>query len=666
MKNLFSTFLALVFINLAGLAQSFEWVGNMGGSFYPVQSEGGLAVDAFGNSFITGHFAFGSVDIDPGPEEQLLTPIIGDAYVAKVGVDGNLVWAAQIMSNYLVWGVDVAATPEGGVVAVGHFIGTVDFFPGAGTHFVTAAGDVDIFVLKLSASGQFQWVRTFSTESDFSQPRCHSVTVDGVGNIAVSGRYNGSMDVQTVSGNVNLSSINNEYDYFLMHLAANGQVNWVKSIGSEQWEGGDTNARSDVAMAVDGSVFMIGELRGTINFNPTGPGGVVSASSDISIFIVRFNADGSLNWVKKIGGEETAGFTEMPTMGSVAVGPENKVYFASRLTGEAILSNEVTVGVPFFYKSFVAQFDFDGNAQWGRTSGADISGIATDAAGFLYCTGYTGNGENMDIGFSNTIASVSGNYAMPYLMRFEENGDFDNLLVYDAVNPNNAQFGFGVATGGGSIYTSGQLNTQTVFSASAPNGIGTPNNINSQTETYLVRHTSGIPGCVAASMPNIIYDGNPVVCVGQSITLNVSGSLNGNAVWNWTSGADCTGGFLGNESGITLTPTQTGTYSVNGILNGCEPGPCASLEVVVELCTDINAVEKADITMFYLHELSLLRINVSEVAWLSVYDMAGRQTLNTVRVHQYAEVNLQHLPPGVYVAVLNNDLGEKVVQRFVR
>jgi hypothetical protein len=664
MKLQFLSLCVFMALSVVNYAQTFEWAGHMGSSQEAVYSQGGLAADFNGNSFLTGHFS-GTVDIDPSAGEVLLTATNIDAFVSKVSPEGNLLWAAKIGGDLFTWGVDVATTPDGGVVTVGHFVGTVDFDPGAGVQNITATGDQDIFVLKISASGQFQWVKTYSTTSDFSQPYCHSVTVDPMGNIAVAGEYNGVMILSSESGTLALSSINGERDYFLMHLSSSGDWNWARSIGSDNFEGANGNARCDVAMGQDGSVFMIGELKGSVEFDSS-PGGTLEPDGDQDVFMARYNADGTLNWVQKIGAPEVAGWTEMPTMGSVAVGPDNKVYFASRVADEVNLSDNVAIGMLFSYTSFVAQYEIDGTVNWGRTITTDISGIAVDAAGFLYCTGYTGNNENMDYAFSNTTATVSGFFAMPYLIRFNSNGDFNSLIVYDAPSAITSQFGFGVAAGGGSVYTSGQLRNITNFNVGGSSGLLTPFIVTGQPETYLVRHSSAIPECASATLPELSADGNTTICFGESITISLSGNLNNNTLWNWTSGDDCFGTVVGNGTSVTLSPNQSGSYSVSGIGGGCQPGPCASIDVVVEVCTNISDLDDQSAYIVYSNDRNVLRVINKELVWLSVVDVSGRQVIAPKRVSNSAEVDLNHLPPGVYIAVLWNDSMEKKVLRFVR
>jgi hypothetical protein len=659
-------FILLITLNMNSFAQEFNWARNIGSANNPIRSEGGLSADNNGNVYITGSFS-GMADMDPGQGVTELSAINTDAFVSKVSPDGNLIWVGQLGGDLFSWGVDVALTPDGGVVVVGQFVGTVDFDPGIGVQNITASSDQEIFVLKLSASGLFQWVRTSSINSDFSQPYSHAVSVDPFGNIAVAGVFNGSMTFSSGSGTATITSINDERDYFLLNFALTGNLNWAKAIGSVQFDGLGPNARCDVASGNDGNVYMIGELKDVIQFDAPNPNAILDPEGNQKIFLACYNSGGVLSWVQKIGGTESAGYTELPTMGSIAMGADNKVYVASRLEGTYSLNDTVSIGSGFSNTSFVAQFNLDGTCNWARVIGTDISGIAADDQGNVFCTGYTGNNENMDIGFSNTIASVSSFYAMPYLLKFDSMGNLGFLFVYDASSPINAQYGYGVTVGGGSVYTSGTLRQTTNFNPTGGNGVVTPINLDGEEEIYLINYTTGVTECIPASQPEISINGSNIICVGESITLTLSGTLNESVFWNWSQSNICEGLPLGAGSTITLTPQSTQTFSVNGVGGACQPGPCSVIEIIVENCLNTGIAESSNFDIVYSRGNEILHLNkVNEPVQFVLLDVAGRIVISAQNFAHDTELNLSNLPSGVYIAVAEVINGNRKVVRFVK
>ncbi|MFN3876060.1 MAG: hypothetical protein ACK4L7_09140, partial [Flavobacteriales bacterium] len=466
-------------------AQTFEWAGQLGGASANTVHRGGLAADAEGNVFMTGHFT-GTTDVDPGPGITSFSATNTDAFVVKLDANGNLLWAAQLTGNFEAYGVDVAVAPDGSVIVVGQFIGTVDFDPGAGVQNVTATGVADLFILKLNSAGQFQWARTFHEDSDFPFIYAHAVSVSPAGTIAVAGEFAGTMPLSTSAGDI--TSLNNENDYFLLSLDAFGNVLWGRAIGSDQSEGGlGGNGRSDVDCGNDGSVHMIGMLKGTIVFDPNVPNGTLAPpGGNIDLFVARYNPDGSLNWAQGFGGPDDDGYNEQVHMGSVAVAPDGHVYFASNVSGVVQLAPGVNAGSGFSRKDFVARMTAAGNVLWARTMEADIQAIAVDAGNAVYCTGYAGNGSNMDIGQTNTTISYSSFYAMPYLSRFTSAGVLSFTGGFDAPAPNDQQTGYGVAAGGGKVYASGYFKAATDFDPSAGQAVVSPLS-NVGEDAYLVR-----------------------------------------------------------------------------------------------------------------------------------------------------------------------------------
>jgi hypothetical protein len=53
------------------------------------------------------------------------------------------------------WGVSIVVDRSGNIYTTGIFAGTGDFDPGPGSNNLTSAGNMDIFISKLDASGNF-------------------------------------------------------------------------------------------------------------------------------------------------------------------------------------------------------------------------------------------------------------------------------------------------------------------------------------------------------------------------------------------------------------------------------------------------------------------------------------------------------------------------------
>jgi hypothetical protein len=272
----------------------------------------------------------------------------------------------------------------------------------------------------------------------------------------------------------------------------------------------------------------------------------------------------------------------------------------------------------------------------------------------------------MDVGFTNQTLSYSGFYAMPFLARFTESGDLTFLGGFDAPSPGNAQTGYGMAAGGGSVHAAGIFLSETDFDPGPGQTFLTPFNMDGQGDAYLVRFSADIPDCTPAQPGSISADGGPVICEGDTVTFQVSGSLlNDNTDWVWMTGVDCDGELLGIGATLQVAPLVSSGYSVRGS-GGCRPGPCQSTNITVEVCTGIEGVPTGPTRLQYLAPGSILRVHAATPATLVLVDVLGRELLSQRMSGDMQDMSLHHLMPGMYIAILMQDRGEREVLRLVR
>src|SRR5262250_1710418 len=74
---------------------------------------------------------------------------------------------------------------SGSMIVVGTFYGTVNFGGGA----VTSGGRGDVFLVKYSSTGAYQWARTFGEPGVASDQFGNAVATDANGNIFITGYY---------------------------------------------------------------------------------------------------------------------------------------------------------------------------------------------------------------------------------------------------------------------------------------------------------------------------------------------------------------------------------------------------------------------------------------------------------------------------------------------
>lgn len=290
--NEISTGTGSLFIQKINAGGDLVWVktfnGTLGGAPY------GIALDTLGNVLSTGFF-FGATDFDPGPGNTTLTSNgSADIFVVKLDSNGNFSWAHSFGSPASDEGFSIATDLSGGIYVSGVYRDTVDFDPGSGNTLTNAVGQGDVFVLKLTASGNFGWVRTNGGPSAFGIG--WEIATDIFQNVYIAGTFSGSVDFDPGSSSNTISSAGAS-DIFFQKLDSAGGLDWVQTIGNTGTDGG-------FALAVDllGNSYVAGLFQGTVDFDP-GLGitnKIASGTSDV--FAMKLDINGNLVWVESVGG----------------------------------------------------------------------------------------------------------------------------------------------------------------------------------------------------------------------------------------------------------------------------------------------------------------------------------------------------------------------------
>ena len=182
-----------IFVAKLDSSGNWLWVKNAGGTY---ENEGrGIAVDASGNSYVTGWFEgssnFGST--------TLTSSGISDIFIAKLDSNGNWLWAKKAGGTDYDGGSGIAVDASGNSYVTGDFEGTATF----GATTLTSSGDSDIFIAKLDSSGNWLWAKKAGgTNYDFG----NGIAVDASGNSYVTGDFYGTATDGAAFGNITIYS----------------------------------------------------------------------------------------------------------------------------------------------------------------------------------------------------------------------------------------------------------------------------------------------------------------------------------------------------------------------------------------------------------------------------------------------------------------------------
>jgi len=269
----------------------FIWVKSIGGPFDDIANS--IELDNSGNVYCTGYF-YGTVDFDPNAGTLNLNSNGSyDAYIQKLDLNGNLVWAKSFGGSSVDASKDLTIDLNGDILLTGHFRNTVDFDMGVNVFNLSSNGNYDIFVLKLNLNGDFIWATsTGGSLADKGQ----SIATDNSGNVICTGFFYGTVDFNTGVGIENIIS-NGNADVFVQKLDISGNYLWTKTFGGT----GDDKGNSITADS-DGDIYTTGLFKNTIDLNPGADNNSFTSNGVDDIFIQKLSVAGNYIWAASFGG----------------------------------------------------------------------------------------------------------------------------------------------------------------------------------------------------------------------------------------------------------------------------------------------------------------------------------------------------------------------------
>jgi hypothetical protein len=284
-------------------------------------------------------------------------------------------------------------------------------------------------------------------------------TVDTFGNRYTVGIFSGTVDFDPGTGANTLTGLGLS-DIFISKLDINGNVLWVKQIGST-----DNESVNSVAIDGSGNVYITGNFSGTVDFDPgTGTSNLTSTGLQDG-FISKLDSSGNYLWAKRIGGTNPASGR------SVTIDGSGNVYTTGTFAGTvdfdpgAGTSNLTSTGG---YDIFISKLDNSGNYLWAKQFGGPnsdiVSSVAVDGSGNVYTTGEFEGTIDFDPG-AGTSNLTSAGVQDVFINKLDSNGNYLWAKRFGSTNIDRAN---GVAIdGSGNVYTTGSFNGTVDFDPNA-------------------------------------------------------------------------------------------------------------------------------------------------------------------------------------------------------
>ena len=170
----------------------------------------------------------------------------------------------------------------------------------------------DAFFAKLAPDGTLEWAKHAGGSAD---DMGRDVQVASDGSLRAIGVFEGtSLFGAGEPGETQLQAMG-EPDMFVVSLAGDGSLQWVKRAGAVTI-GGGTTGNMIGRIAGDGSLRILGSFTGTVSFGPGEVNETELVAEVSDTFLASYSDAGELMWVKRIGGSPLTSATSIPGRGA--------------------------------------------------------------------------------------------------------------------------------------------------------------------------------------------------------------------------------------------------------------------------------------------------------------------------------------------------------------
>ena len=345
------TLLFLILFGLLSLSQTVNaqspdwlWANSAGGT--TVDRGESIATDLNGNVLVTGFYSSAAITFGSITLTNASASGTDDIFIVKYDASGTVLWAKSAGGISDDFGRSITTDKDGNVLVTGGFSSPTITF---GNMTLTNAVFNDIFVVKYDGSGNLLWAKSAGGNGIENG---QSITTDAIGNVLITGIFDSP---SLTFGTTTISNEGNS-NIFVVKYDPSGNVLWAKSEGGT----GGEFAQS-ISTDMSGNILVTGSFNGvSLTIGST----TLSTAGVFDIFILKYDANGNVLWVKSAGG------TSNEQGESIAADADGNVmitgFFSSPsiIFGNTTLTNTVTSGQGIF----VVKYDVSGNVLWAKSA----------------------------------------------------------------------------------------------------------------------------------------------------------------------------------------------------------------------------------------------------------------------------------------------------------
>lgn len=314
----------------------------------------------------------------PGNEEY------NNTYVQKISPNGELLWAIGYTGLDVsgVTGKEITIAPNGNIVLLAFFYGTIDADPGPNTYNLTAVeGLRNYFLTVLDIFGNFIWAKNSVQVGDFDD--IETIKVNTEGEIFIAGSFSNTVDFDAGDNSFLVTSAG-DADAFVLKLNSIGQFVWVKTFGAAGLDKAPT-----LCLDPQSNVFISGWFVGSVDFDP-GPDfrELISTDDPFNLYLLKLSSEGDFSWVTHFTQTDNVFVREITSDQS------GNIYAISDLYG--VVDFDPGEGVSELTSAggsdvSIVKYSNSGNFIWARGVGGSNyefpAGIVTNRYGEVFCCG---------------------------------------------------------------------------------------------------------------------------------------------------------------------------------------------------------------------------------------------------------------------------------------
>lgn len=172
---------------------------------------------------------------------------------------------------------------QGNIYMGGYFSSDFKYNVGAAQTSFTATA-TDVFLIKIKPDGTFEWIKQFTANSSESTIFC--IALDASGNILVSGKYNGFIDLNPGTAEQKITG-KGAADGFVVKLDNKGEYLWGQQVGSYAHD-----QVSFITSDTKGDIYFIGTARGPVDLDGSEAKFMTQSTGATDMFIAKVSGDG--------------------------------------------------------------------------------------------------------------------------------------------------------------------------------------------------------------------------------------------------------------------------------------------------------------------------------------------------------------------------------------